>query len=167
MIILGVDTALRCSGYGILEVTGKKYKALDCGIIKNHRKVPHSECFRCLAGGINELIEKYHPDIASIEGSFYLKNAKTAMILGMARGAVVAALATADIPCYEYAPARAKQAITGHGRAGKEQVASILSTMLGLDVADIPDDATDALAMAVCHALTAQNQGGIYLQDPI
>ncbi len=167
MIVLGVDTALRCTGYGLLQVAGKSYSALDCGIIKNKPKVPHSECLRRLAGGIDHLIEQFKPDVAAVEGAFYLKNAKTAMILGMARGSVIATLARHQVPCYEYAPASAKQAITGHGRADKEAVAQVLSTMLNLDVTEIPDDSTDALAIALCHVLTEQAQGGIYRKDPI
>ncbi len=167
MIVLGIDTALRCTGYGLIEVQGKRFRAIDCGIIRNPPKAPHSECLGKLAGGIGQLIEQYHPDIAAIEGGFYLRNAKTAMVLGMARGSVVSVLARHDIPCYEYAPSRAKQAITGHGRAGKEQVAAILSGMLGLNVSQIPDDSTDALALAVCHVLSARGHQGIYLKDPL
>ncbi len=167
MIILGIDTALRCTGYGVVRTTGKQFTVIDCGVIKNKPKVPHSECLRRLAGGIRQLIEVHKPKLAAIEGSFFFKNAKTAMILGMARGSVVSVLAQHNIPCYEYAPARAKQAITGHGRASKDQVAAVMSGMFGLDVTQIPDDATDALSLCVCHTLTAQNAGGAYLSDPI
>ncbi|MCH2175483.1 MAG: crossover junction endodeoxyribonuclease RuvC [Lentisphaeria bacterium] len=167
MRILGVDTALRCTGYGLIDVENRSYNVVDCGIIKNSLKASYSNCLFRLSSGIDQLINEYDPDLASIEGAFYLKNAKTAMLLGMARGAVVASLSKANITIYEYAPTRAKQAITGFGRAGKEQVAQVLSGMLSLDVSTIPDDATDALSLAVCHAVIADNQNGIHLKDPI
>ena len=115
MIILGIDTALRTTGYGVIDVDGKRITAKDCGIIRNKPKVPVSECLRCLAGGVNELVQLYLPDIAAIEGTFYSRNAKTSMLLGMAKGAVVSTLAGADIPIYEYAPRKAKQVVVGSG----------------------------------------------------
>ena len=167
MIILGIDTALRTTGYGIVEVSGKSYRAIDCGVIKTKAKEPHSECLRRLAGGIQELVNKYNPDIASIEGIFYMKNVKTAMILGMARGSVIAVLAKHNIPTYEYAPRRAKQAICGHGNATKDQVARVLGGMLNLNIKDIPDDATDALYLAICHNITSTTIKGSMLKYPI
>ncbi len=113
------------------------------------------------------MIEAHKPDVAAIEGAFFFRNAKTAMVLGMARGAVVSVLGEHQLSCYEYAPTRAKQAITGHGRASKEHVATIMAGMLNLDVSAIPDDATDALSICVCHGLTAGTQDGIHLKDPI
>jgi crossover junction endodeoxyribonuclease RuvC len=166
MIILGIDTALRCTGYGLIKVSGKSYRAIDCGVIKTKQKEAHSECLRRLAGGIQELVDTYSPDIASIEGIFYMKNVKTAMVLGMARGSVIAVLAKHNIPTFEYAPKRAKQAITGHGAATKAQVATVLSGMLKLDVNDIPDDSTDALSLAICHHITATSIQGT-LKDPL
>ena len=167
MVILGIDTALRCSGYGVIRVTGKQFQALDCGVIKNSPRLAHSECLRRLTAGVVELIERFHPDLAAIEGGFYLKNAKTAMVLGMARGCVIGALAQHRIPCYEYAPARAKQAITGYGRATKDEVARVMRGLLGLDIRTIPEDATDALSLAICHALISQSRGGVYLKPPL
>lgn len=167
MILLGVDTALRCTGYGIIEVTGKQFRALDCGVIRNTPKMRHSECLRRVAGGIREIIVNFAPTVSAIEGGFFAKNAKTSMVLGMARGAVVSELACAGVDVYEYAPRRVKQAVVGYGNASKEVVAITIARMLGLNVTDIPDDATDALAVALCHALTEQGGNGIYLPDPL
>lgn len=167
MIILGVDTALRCTGYGVVEMQGKRFSVIDCGVIKNDRKSSHSECLRRLAGGIRQVAEEHPPDVASIEGSFYFKNAKTAMVLGMARGTVISTLATLDIQCYEYAPTKAKQAITGYGRAPKDQVAQVMSAMLTLNVTDIPDDSTDALSLCICHGMMVRDMGGLNLGTPI
>ena len=163
MIIIGIDTALRCTGYGVVDIAGKKYTAVDCGVIKNGKKSPTSECLRRLAGGIKEIVGAYKPDVAAIEGGFFFKNAQTAMILGMARGTVVSILAQSNIPAYEYAPRRAKQTVVGYGNASKEQVAGFVAQMLSLDIRDIPNDSTDAMALAMCHALTEQTANGLYL----
>jgi len=165
--ILGVDTALRCTGYGLIDTDGHRYRVVDCGVIKNKPKVPLSECLRRLSGGMSELLDEYAPDIVAIEGSFYFKNAKTAMVLGMARGAVVGVLSRAHLPMYEYAPRRVKQAVCGYGDAGKQQVALIVAKVLGIDIESVPDDATDALALCICHAQTAFTIKGLMLPDPI
>ena len=117
MIILGIDTALRCTGYGVVEMIGKQFKAIDCGVIRNHRKAPHSDCLRCISGGIRQLAKQFNPDVAAIEGGFYFKNAKTSMVLGMARGAAVSTLAEAGVPCYSstLTIARVSAAIARYG----------------------------------------------------
>ncbi len=167
MIILGMDTALRTTGYGVIACEGKMMKAVDCGVIKTAPKAPHSECLARLGNGIEELIKAFEPKIGVIEGGFYGRNVKTAMVLGMARGVVVSALARHQIPVFEYAPRRAKQAVVGYGNATKEQVAQVISMMLKLNVGDIPTDSTDAMAIAMCHALTISSHGGIYTKDPL
>ena len=156
MIILGLDPAIRTTGYGVVEiVTGKRAKILDCGVIKNTPQMPHSECVRRLAGGVRELINTFKPDCASLESPFVGDNAKTAIILGMARGAILTALAENAVPAYAYAPIVAKRAVTGMSHARKEQVALMMANEFAIAVSDIPDDATDALALAVCHGQKA------------
>ena len=152
MIILGLDPAIRTTGYGVVKMLpGKKAEILDCGVIKNTPQMPHSECVRRLAGGIRELITVFKPDCASMESPFVGDNAKTAIILGMARGAILCALAENNIPAYAYAPIVAKRAVTGLSHARKEQVALMMANEFNIAVSDIPDDATDALALALCH----------------
>jgi len=149
MIIIGIDTAIRKTGYGVLEITGpSSLKILDCGVIANSPKLKHSECLRRLSGGIQELVNAFHPDAASIESAFASRNIRTAMILSLARGAVIARLAENGVPVYEYSPKTAKRAATGSGEASKEQVAAIMAALGHLDVRDIPNDSTDALALA-------------------
>ena len=156
MIILGLDPAIRTTGYGVIEmVPGKKARILDCGVIKNTPKMPHSECVRRLAGGVRELINAFHPDCASLESPFVGDNAQTAIILGMARGAILTALAENSVPAYAYAPSVAKRAATGLNNARKEQVALLMANEFGIAVSDIPNDATDALALAICHGQKA------------
>lgn len=156
MIILGLDPAIRTTGYGVIKMEpGQKMQILDCGVIKNTQQMPHSECVRRLAGGVRELVKTFHPDCASLESPFVGENAKTAIILGMARGAILTALAEESIPAYAYAPIVAKRAVTGLSHARKEQVAMLMANEFGIAVSDIPSDATDALALAVCHGQKA------------
>ena len=153
MIILGIDPAIRCSGYSIVDVqTIDKFDVIDCGIIRNPHKAPHSECLRRIAGGMRELIKHFNPECASIEAPFYGKNVKTAIILSMARGAIITVLAEHDIPVYSYSPRSAKRSVAGNGAASKEQLANLIASTAGLCIKDIPLDATDAIALALCHA---------------
>lgn len=165
--VLGVDTALRTTGYGIIDFDGREFKAVDCGVISSKPKLPLSECLRRLAGGMRELVEAYAPDLAAIEGAFYFKNAKTAMILGSARGAVIATLAQLAIPMYEYSPRKVKQAVCGYGNASKEQVALLVAERLNLTVDSVHQDATDALALTICHVQMATTTQGLLLPDPL
>lgn len=166
MIVLGIDTAIRCTGYGVIRMTSPTGgEILDCGVIRNQPSAPHSECLRRLAGGTRELVAKFQPAAAAIEGAFFQKNVKTAMILSMARGAVMTALAETGIPVWAYAPRKAKQAAVGIGDAAKEQVAAVLASLFNLRREDIVLDATDALALALCHGRMAMHPAAESLMD--
>jgi len=157
VIILGIDPAIRNTGYGVIEAGGdhRGFRIVDCGIICNSPKMAHSECLRRISGGIRELVTGFAVDVASIEDPFVGKNASTAIILGMARGAIIAALASLDVPVYAYTPRHAKKVAVGSGGASKEQVAAMMAMELGIAIDRIPLDATDALALAVCHGQLA------------
>lgn len=149
-VILGVDTSLRSSGVGVIRGPVKSPQFITCGTIKTPATQPHTECLRRLDAAINELIEENKPVALAIEGAFFAKNARTAMILGQARGVVLAAAARAGVPVYEYAPRDVKLALSGFGAASKEQVAKMITTVLRLK--QVPqEDAADALAIALCH----------------
>jgi len=165
--VLGIDPALRCTGFGVIDPVDRSLHAVDCGVVRTTPKQPMSECLRRLAGGIREIVQQYQPAAAAIEGGFFARNAKTAMVLGMARGVVVGTLADLGVTMYEYAPRRVKQSVCGYGNAGKEQVAQVVAQMLGLEVDDLPRDATDALALAICHLQTASNMQGLLVPDPL
>ncbi len=165
--ILGVDTALRTTGWGIIEVRGKILKAVDCGLIKNPPNSPVSECLKRLLGGVRELVQLYHPDTAVLEGAFYCRNVRTAMMLGSARGAVIASLAEQGLEIYEYAPRRVKQAVCGFGNASKEQVALLVSQFLHIRTDHFLLDTTDALAMAITHAQELTTTGGFGVPNPL
>ena len=156
MVIFGIDPAIRTTGYGVIKVVDRSFEIIDCGVIANTQKMAHSECLRRLYGGINELISLWHPDCAVLEEPFVGKNAKTAIILGMARGGILSALANNQIPAYAYNPTVAKRAATGSGGADKSRIAFLLSAEFNISVAQIPLDSTDALALALCHIQRVQ-----------
>ena len=150
MIVLGIDTSLRSTGYGVLEVLGSRLVARDFGSVKNAAKLPLTGCLKVIHAKVAELIATYQPDMMAIESVIYGKNAGTMLVLGEARGAVLTAAADAELPVYEYEPRRMKKAICGNGLAEKEQTQRMVKTLLGL--AELPqNDAADALGLAICH----------------
>ena len=162
MILLGIDPTIRTTGYGVIEAgAGGRFSVIDCGVIANSPKLPHSECVRRLHFGICELVKSFHPDCAVLEEPFVGRNAGTAIILGMARGAILAALSINSIPAFAYAPTVAKRAAVGRGSATKEQIAVMISAELGIEIEQIPLDSTDALALAMCHAARILRSGGV------
>ena len=156
MIILGIDPAIRCTGYGVIDMaSADRAKIIDCGVIRNAQKLTHCECLLRIAGGIRELVAAFKPQVASIEEPFFSKNVNTLIILGMARGAILTVLAENDVPVYAYSPKSAKRAAIGNGSASKEQVAAMMAAAFGLNITDIPLDSTDALSLALCHGQVA------------
>ena len=153
MTVLGIDTSLRSTGYGVLSVEGSRLRCLACGNIKNGPKLPLTDCLKAIHAKVAELIAEYKPDVMSIEEVIYGKNAGTMLFLGEARGAVLTAAVDAGLPVYEYEPRRMKKAVCGNGLAEKEQVQRMVKTLLNL--AEQPqNDAADALGLAICHAHT-------------
>ena len=149
--ILGVDTSLRCSGVGVIVSNGVQSKAVCFGTIENPQSRPVSSALYHLQKGIREWIEREKPDVAAVEGIFFSRNIKVTLSLGQARGVVLAACAEKGVPVCEYAPRLVKRGITGTGAAQKNQVGYMIKAMLGLAEAP-PEDAADALAIALCHA---------------
>ena len=148
--ILGIDTSLRSTGVGIIEVKGTELRAVAYGRIRNKPSEPHSRCLENIFNSITELIEEHQPDCAAIEGAFYAKNAKTAMVLGQARGAAITACAKQGLELTEHSPRKVKQSLVGTGAAQKDQVAKMVMRLL--DLSEQPqEDAADALAIAICH----------------
>ena len=151
MTILGIDTSLRSTGYGVVETAGSRLVAREWGRIRNAPTLPLDECIANIYRKVTELAEAWKPDVVSVEKVIYGKNANTMLVLGEARGAVIAAAAMAGVPLVEYEPRRAKAAVCGRGMAEKAQVQRMVKILLNLD--EIPqNDAADALALAICHA---------------
>ncbi len=149
--ILGVDTSLRCTGLGLIQVRGSSFEVVEQALVKNPAAWPLSRCLANLHAAIGAILERGRPGVVAIEGVFFCKNVRTAVILGEARGVVIAACATAGVPVCEYSPRRVKQAVVGFGGAGKDQVTRMVTSILGLREAPT-EDAADALAIAICHA---------------
>ncbi|GEO04079.1 crossover junction endodeoxyribonuclease RuvC [Adhaeribacter aerolatus] len=150
-LILGVDPGTTIMGYALIEVTGAKVKVLTYDTINLKRVTNHAVKLKRIYDGTIELINQYLPDEMAIEAQFYSNNVQSMLKLGRAQGVAIAAALSRDIPYVEYAPKRIKQSITGNGNASKEQVAHMLNQTLKLP--DLPKlfDATDALAVAMCH----------------
>lgn len=163
-IILGIDPGTRVTGYGVIRVLGSKMELIDFGCIKPKPTLPLNERYLYLFNGVEELVEKYCPTSLSVENQFVKKNIQSAMKLGMARCAVILAATRRSIPVFEYAPKSAKLSVVGRGDATKEQVQKMLQMLLSLDKPPEPEDASDALALAICHAnsLAARMQEIIY-----
>jgi crossover junction endodeoxyribonuclease RuvC len=150
-IILGVDPGTRVTGYGVLKGS---QTVLDFGCIRPSQKLSIHERYLFIFNGIDFLIEKYNPTAVAIETQFIFKNPATALKLGMARGAVIIAAARQKVSIFEYAPKKAKLAVVGNGAASKEQVQKMVQLLLNLSCIPEPEDAADALALALCHSNT-------------
>ena len=163
MTILGIDTSLRSTGFGILAVEGSRLRAVDYGNIRNAPKLSLTACLKAIHAKVVELIAAHRPDVVAIESVIYGKNAGTMLVLGEARGAVLTAAAHAGVPVYEYEPRRMKKAVCGNGLAEKEQIQRMIKVLLNLP--ELPqNDAADALGLAVCHA---HSSGPLVVATPI
>ena len=155
MRILGIDPGYAILGWGVIDVVGNRFSVVDYGSILTDTKMDMPSRLQVLYNGLTELIHKYNPDDASIEQLFFNSNAKTAILVGEARGVAVLACANGNLNIGEYTPLQIKQALVGYGRADKKQVQYMVKTMLNLKSVPKPDDTADALAAAICHAHSA------------
>lgn len=157
MIILGIDPGIARTGYGIIEFIKGKYRVLEIGVIETSASLPFSKRLKQLYEELCSIIDKFSPDEIAIEELFFSKNTKTAMTVSQARGVIVLACSQKNQSIFEYTPLQVKQGITGYGKADKEQVTKMVMLILKLTQKPKPDDAADALAIAVCHANNALN----------
>ena len=153
MRVLGIDPGTAACGYGIVHESGGRLKAIDHGWWQTPAKRRPELRLKTIFDGVTELIEDFGPDAVVLEESFVGVDARTALSVGQARGAVLVAAASFGLDCAEYAPSRVKQAVCGYGRAEKAQVQRMVTAILGLRSAPTPQHASDALAVAICHAL--------------
>lgn len=151
MIVMGIDPGLALMGYGVVESDGYRFKTLDYGVVETEAHTEEPERLLRLWHGLNELLNKYKPNAVSVEELFFNKNVKTAISIGQARGVILLAVKNCGIPLFEYTPLQAKQAVAGYGHADKKQIQFMVKTILGLAEIPKPDDAADALAIAITH----------------
>ncbi len=152
MIILGIDPGLATMGYGVIEVSGDRRRVLQFGTLNTKAKSPTPQRLRSIFKGVTELIEMYRPEDVAFEELFFSKNVTTGMSVSAARGAAIVAAAEKTENLYEYTPMQIKQAVTGYGGADKHQVQQMVRLLLNMEEIARPDDAADALAVALTHA---------------
>ncbi|MGI6240090.1 MAG: crossover junction endodeoxyribonuclease RuvC [Christensenellales bacterium] len=152
MIILGIDPGLATIGYGVIEVAGDKRRVIQYGTLNTKAGTPMPQRLRTIFKGVNQLLDIYTPDEVAFEELFFSKNVTTGMAVSAARGAALVAAAERTENIYEYTPMQVKQAVTGYGGADKHQVQQMVRLLLHMDEIARPDDAADALAVALTHA---------------
>ncbi|UII23674.1 crossover junction endodeoxyribonuclease RuvC [Fulvivirga ligni] len=150
-IILGLDPGTNVMGYGLITVIGQKITLLQFGVIHLSKYSGHELKLKKIFERIISIIDDFHPDEVALEAPFFGKNVQSMLKLGRAQGVAMAAALSRDIPITEYAPKKVKQSVTSNGNASKEQVANMLKTLLNFKEVPKLLDATDALAVAVCH----------------
>jgi crossover junction endodeoxyribonuclease RuvC len=150
-IILGIDPSLRGTGYGVIKLARPFPETLAHGTIACPATWPHSRCLAKISQTLREVLREFQPTVCAIEGLFFAQNLKTAILMGEARGAAMAAIAEAGLDIYEIAPRKVKLAIVGYGAAQKLAVAKMVQRLLNLEKPPAPD-AADALALALAHA---------------
>ncbi|MDO4562760.1 MAG: crossover junction endodeoxyribonuclease RuvC [Clostridia bacterium] len=151
MIILGVDPGIAIVGAGVVEKRGSSYKALYYGAVTTKAHTPIEERLGIIYDRVTEILAQYNPDAIAVEELFFNNNVTTAFSVGQARGVILLAALKANVSVFEYTPLQVKQALTGYGRADKNQIQQMTRALLSLPSVPRPDDAADALAIALCH----------------
>jgi crossover junction endodeoxyribonuclease RuvC len=151
--VLGIDPGTAACGYAIVHEKGGRLRALDHGWWQTPARERPELRLKTIFERVQELVEEFDPDAAALEESFVGADARTALSVGQARGAVLVACALVGVECAEYAPAQVKQAVCGYGRAEKAQVQRMVQAILAMNSPPTPSHAADALAVAICHAL--------------
>lgn len=154
LVILGIDPGTKKSGYGVIKVEHLRLEPLDFGVITPPSHTDSNRCYLILFNSFEKLLTSYKPDAVSIETQFVDKNVKSAFKIAMVRSMAIVTAARQNIPIFEYAPKKAKLAVVGNGSASKEQVQKMVQLILRLSSLPEPEDAADALALAICHANT-------------
>jgi crossover junction endodeoxyribonuclease RuvC len=150
--VFGIDPGSIRTGYGCVDSDGTRHRLVACGAVSvgGHDGLPHR--LKAIHDGLLEQLSACRPDCVAIESLFHAHNVKSALVLGHARGVAVLASVQAGVPLIEYSPTEIKMAVTGYGRAEKSQLQQMVQLLLGLDTPPTPHDASDALAVAICHA---------------
>jgi len=151
MRVLGIDPGTIVMGYGVVESQNNQVAMIDCGTLTTQPRSPIGERLSFLYARLMELISNYQPDAVAVEQPFTAKNPKSALAVGQAQAVAILAAANQGIPTYEYTPARVKQSVANYGGSSKEQIQEMVRLQLGLAEIPQPNDAADALAVALCH----------------
>jgi len=159
MIILGIDPGVAKVGYGVVRKiqnpkskTQNRLKCLGYGLIQTNPGSPAAERLKKINNNLNKIIKKYKPEALAVENIYFFKNSKTAMSVSQAKGVILLTAAKKKIPVYEFTPLQVKMTVVGYGRAKKKQVQKMIKVLLNLKEIPRPDDAADALGVAICYA---------------
>ena len=158
MRVLGIDCGTERTGYGVIDSDGRIHRMVAAGVIATDPKSPLEIRLLKIARGLREAIAEYRPDAAAVEEVFHAVNVKTVLKLAHARGVALLTIAEGGIPLGEYSPLEVKTSVVGYGRAEKQQVKTMVRSLLGLDQEIESEDASDAVAVAICHATHASTQ---------
>jgi crossover junction endodeoxyribonuclease RuvC len=161
VLVLGIDPGTAITGYGLVREDEAGLTLVDYGVITTAAGQPLAERLQAIYQGLADVARTHQPQQAAVEELFFSRNARTALSVGHARGVTLLALADAGLAIHEYKPLEIKQAITGYGGAGKQQVQEMVRLLLNLDHVPQPDDAADAVAVAVCHLHSARMAAAI------
>ena len=164
MVILGIDPGYAIVGYGAVRYDKNKFKIIDYGAVTTDAGTPFDRRLEIVYDGVCEIIDKYKPDAVSVEQLFFTTNQKTAIMVAQARGVILLAAIKKHVPIYEYTPLQVKQSVVGYGKAIKSQVMEMTRVILNLEKIPKPDDAADALAVAICHGHSAGSALSNYMK---
>jgi crossover junction endodeoxyribonuclease RuvC len=153
--VLGIDCGTECTGWGVIDSDGRSHRVLALGVIRTAVKKPLDQRLAVIAQGLRAVLQDHRPDAAAVEEVFYSQNVKTALKLAHVRGVALLAIAEARITLGEYSPLAIKVSVVGYGRAEKQQVQLMVRTLTGFQGIIETEDASDALAVAICHANTS------------
>lgn len=160
VIVLGIDPGTAVTGYGVVaREDGGAVQLKECGVIRTSSRAPLPQRLRDIYEGVSEVMARHRPDAVAVEGVFFAKNVRSAVVLGHARGAILVAASLHELEVAEYPPAEVKSAVVGHGRATKEQVQYMVQRLLRLREPPKPDDAADGVAVALCHCMRGPDGG--------
>ncbi|MFI5177899.1 MAG: crossover junction endodeoxyribonuclease RuvC [Vicinamibacterales bacterium] len=154
MRIFGIDPGSIRTGYGCVETDGSRHRLVTCGVLAAPGRATFPQRLQFIHEGLTRLLRAASPECVAIENLFHARHARSALVLGHARGVAVLAAVQAGVPVVEYSPSEIKLAVSGYGRAEKPQLQHMVKLLLGLDTVPSPHDAADALAVAICHAHT-------------
>ncbi len=157
MIILGIDPGIATVGFGVIESSGSSQALIRCGVIRTPAGVRLASRLDQIYHDAGTLLDTFRPDAMAIEELFFNTNLKTGISVAHGRGVLILAGEERGVPMYEYTPLQVKQTVAGYGRAEKKQVMEMVRRLLRMDAVPKPDDAADALAVAICHARTASS----------
>jgi crossover junction endodeoxyribonuclease RuvC len=149
--VFGIDPGSVRTGYGCIETHGSRHRLIVCGALGMPARAQFPDKLVAIYRGLTELLASVQPDCVAVENVFHAANARSALLLGHARGVTILAAREAGLPVIEYSPAEVKRAVVGYGRAEKSQVQQMVKLLLGLDAPPSPHDVADALAIAICH----------------